>query len=68
VAGKVKRAIDTIIQQRAGGNQLLVTTTKAKLVLKGINPDVYSATSPDDPAVLAKLTQLAAELGIHLAV
>ena len=64
--GKIKRTIDTIIAQRARGNAVIASTTRTKLVLKGINPSLYTATSPDDPVVLGKLSSLARDLGICL--
>jgi hypothetical protein len=36
------------------------------LILKGVNPDRYTAESPDDPAVITKVLAIAAELGVHL--
>jgi hypothetical protein len=66
LAGKIKQAIDQIISERSKGNPTIATITKTKLVLKGIDPNRYSLTSEDDPAVIAKLKALAAELGISL--
>jgi hypothetical protein len=34
--------------------------------LKGFDPARYDATSPDDPMILARLRQVAAELNITL--
>ena len=58
--------IDTIITQRSKGNSTIALTTRTKLVLKGVNPDRFSATSADDPAVIAKLQTIAGELGVRL--
>ena len=66
MAGQIKQIIDTILQQRAKGSPSLVFTTKAKLVLKGVNPDRFTATSPDEAAVIAKVRAIAAELGVAL--
>ncbi|MDU2064506.1 MAG: hypothetical protein E6713_06645 [Sporomusaceae bacterium] len=66
MAGQIKSMCDKIIAQRASGNPTMEKITKTKLVLKGINPDQYTVNSPDDPAVLAKLTQVAKELGVTL--
>ncbi len=67
MAGQIKKMIDSIIQQRAKGNETIAITTKAKLTLKGLNPDSYSASSEDDPNVIAKLKVIAAELGVTVA-
>ncbi len=66
MAGQIKRIIDKIIQDRSDGNPTLAVTTSTKLVLKGVNPKAYDATSPDDPDILAKLKTIAAEMGVKL--
>jgi hypothetical protein len=66
MAGKIKKIIDTIITTRAKGNPVIETTTRVKLSIKGINPDLYSETSPDDPEVINKLKTIALEMGITL--
>lgn len=64
--GQIKSMVDRIIMERAKGDPILINTTKTKLMLKGINPDKYNASSPDDPAVIAKLQKLAQELNVKL--
>jgi hypothetical protein len=66
MAGSTKRLIDLIIERRAKGNPLLVDTTKAKLIFKGVNPDAFTALSPDDPVVETKIRIIAFELGVSL--
>ena len=66
MAGQIKRMIDTIIQERSKGNPTLVATTKTKIILKGINPDAFKATSDDDPKIIARVREIGAELGIKL--
>ncbi len=66
MAGQIKTMIDTIITQRSRGNAALANTTKTKLILKGIDPDKFMSTSPDDPALVARLKTLAAELSVTL--
>ena len=61
MAGVIKRMIDSIVEQRAEGNATIALTVQTKLVLKGVNPDKFNASSPDDPAVIAKLRTIAAE-------
>jgi len=62
MAGKIKQMIDTIIAQRSKGNSMLVGVVKTKLMLKGIDPNKFTAQSPDDPAILAKLEAIGREL------
>ena len=64
--GQIKRIIDTIIEQRARGNPTLRTTTKTKLILKGVNPDRFDLNSPDDPAMVARVKSIADELGVRV--
>lgn len=66
MAGKAKNLIESIIAQRSKGNPAIAKVVKAKFVLKGINPDDYSATSADDMAVIGKLEALAKELGVNV--
>jgi len=66
MAGQVKAMIDRIIEERSKGNPILATTTRTKLILKGLDPDKYDAGSPDDPMLIARLRDLAAELNISL--
>jgi hypothetical protein len=66
MAGEIKRMIDSIIDQRAKGNATVALATKTKLIFKGLNPDRFSGTSPDDPAILDKVRAAAAELGVQL--
>ncbi len=66
MAGQIRRMIDEIIGRRAKGSEVVAITTKAKINLKGINTDLYTATSSDDPEVIAKLRTIAIELGVSL--
>lgn len=66
MAGNVKRMIDLIIEQRSKGSPALIKLTKAKISLKGINPDKYTETSEDNPIAIEKLKALAEELNIKL--
>ncbi len=66
MSGTIRRMIDTLIEKKTRGNPALVESAKAKLILKGLNPDSYTPSSPDDPAVMEKLRGIAAEMGIPL--
>jgi len=66
MAGQIKRMIDSIVAQRAKGNPIVIQTTKAKLTLKGVRSDAFNDTSPDDPAVIAKLKTIAADFGLSV--
>lgn len=62
MAGQIKNMIDNIIEQRAQGNKVLEGVVKMKLILKGIDPKLYTSMSDDDPAIIAKLHNLMLEL------
>jgi hypothetical protein len=61
MAGKIKEMIDAFVNQRAQGNSVLEGVVKIKLILKGIDPKMYTTDSPDDPAMIAKLEELIRE-------
>jgi hypothetical protein len=62
MAGKIKQMIDSIINQRAKDNPMLVGVIKSKLMLKGIDPNKFTAASDDDPAIIAKLESVMKEM------
>jgi hypothetical protein len=64
--GKIKKLIDQIIQEKSGGKLVLANVTMTKLILKGINPQKFDEASSDDPAMIAKVTQVAKEMGVAL--
>lgn len=65
MSGKVKQLIDAIVSHRSRGNPTMAGFVRAKLMLKGINPDQHTDSSPDDPVVLRQLESLARELGVE---
>lgn len=62
VAGQIKRLIDDILKQNAKGDNTLLTLTRTKMILMGVNPAKYTESSEDDPLILTKLEKLAKEL------
>ena len=62
MAGKIRRMIDSVIQQRAMGNPMLEKIIKTKMILKGVNPNKYTLDSDDDPVILNKLENMLREL------
>jgi hypothetical protein len=61
MAGKIKLMIDAFVNQRAQGNTVLEGVVKIKLILKGIDPKIYTPESEDDPTIIAKLEELLKE-------
>jgi hypothetical protein len=64
MAGKIKAMCNKIIEKRANGSPVIEKLTKTKLVLKGINPDQFTASSPDDQLIIDKLLQIGKDLGV----
>ncbi len=66
MAGTVKQVLDAIIAARGKGNPVFADATRAKLILKGLNPAKFTETTPDDPAQVHKARQVAAEFGVRV--
>lgn len=59
MAGKIKTLINAIILERSMGDLVIAEMTKAKLILKGINPDKFDDSSDDDPEIIDMLLCIA---------
>lgn len=66
MSGQVHSTIQKIIASRSNGNPALAQATSTKLLMKGIDPSKWSASSPDDAAMLAKVKQAAADFGVSV--
>lgn len=64
MAGQIHRMIQSVITQKSKGNEVIANTVKTKMYLKGIAVDKYTALSPDDPAVMTKVREIAKEFGV----
>ena len=64
MAGQIHTMINQIITQKSRGNSIIASSVRTKMILKGISVDKYNAMSPDDPAVILKLKEIAKEFGI----
>lgn len=62
LAGKIKEIVENIILERSKGNPAIAEMTKAKFILKGINPDKYDKDSFDDPDIINKLLAISKQL------
>lgn len=65
MSGKIRRMIDTIIQERSKGNPVIIEMTKSKFILKGINPDKFDSNSVDDPIIIEKLLHISKEFNVE---
>lgn len=59
LAGKIKEMIEYMIQERSKGNPAIAEMTKAKFILKGLNPDKFNKNSFDDPIIIEKILNIA---------
>ena len=66
MAGQVRRMLDRIMKERAKGSTTLEMTTRTKLILKGLDPARFDAASPDDASTIARVREVAKDLGIAL--
>ncbi len=64
--GKIKELIDKLIDLRTKGDRGLVAPIKIKLIMKGIDPDIYDFSSPDNPVVIQRVMNIAKEMGFDL--
>jgi molybdopterin-guanine dinucleotide biosynthesis protein len=64
MSGRIKKMLDEIVQKKSGGKTVLVNVVMTKLILKGIDPSKFSASSPDDPVIIAKVATVAHEMGV----
>lgn len=66
MAGKIKYMINKIVEQNAKGDKTIESTTKTKLILRGINPNLYHDNTEDDQIVIEKLKKFAQELNLNI--
>lgn len=64
--GTIRRIIDRIKEVRSGGNSVVALTVETRLVLQGFDPERFGYDTPDDAARLARIRDIAAELGIDI--
>lgn len=64
MVGTAKVLIDSIIFNRAKGDNMVAATVRTKLALKGINCAKYKVDTPDDPKVIERLLAIARDFGI----
>ena len=48
MAGAVKQMVEEKYRQRANGEERIIASLKTRLILKGVYPDTFTETSPDN--------------------
>lgn len=66
MAGQVLSLINKLVDGRAKGNATVASTTRTKLLLKGIKAASWTPTSPDDPEMIARIQAVAKEMGVTI--
>ena len=61
MAGKIHKLIDDLVRLRANGRAGLSHFVRAHLVLTGIDPDQFDASSADDPEIVERLEKMIAD-------
>ncbi|MCC8165648.1 MAG: hypothetical protein LIQ31_05765 [Planctomycetes bacterium] len=64
--GKVKAMIEELIQLRTRGERALVAPLKIKLIMKGIDPDTFDDSTPDNPLIIQRVSTIAKEMGFDI--
>jgi hypothetical protein len=62
MAGRIRKMIDSIIEQRTKDNPMMAGVIKTKLALKGIDPTKFTPQSDDDPVIIGKLEAFLKEM------
>ncbi len=66
MSGQIKAMLAQLIHMRVGNNPLLEAPFKIKLIMKGVDPDLFDDRSPDDPAVIQRIKTIAKSMGQEL--
>lgn len=66
MAGQIKQLIDKLIELRTNGDRGLVAPLKIKLIMKGVDPDLFDANSLDNPLVIQRVKSIAKDMGFEM--
>ena len=64
--GKTKNLIDELIKKRANGDPFLESSTRIKLIMKGIDPKKIDDNTHDNPETIEKIYEVAKALNVSL--
>jgi hypothetical protein len=63
---KTKQLVEKLIWERSKGDPFTESSTRIKLIMKGIDPVKITDETPDDPQVIHKIREVAKALNISL--
>ena len=66
MTGTARKMIDTIIAEKAQGDKAIEKSIRVKLILGGIMVDKLTETTPDDPALINKIKNVATVYGVKI--
>jgi len=64
--GMICLMVRAFLEKRTEGRVHLVPSEKIKLIMKGIDPDQFTPSSPDDPIIIGRLRKIAQQMSIEL--
>jgi len=66
MTGTAKKMINLIIAEKAQGDKAIEKSIRVKLILGGIMVDKLTETTPDDPALINKIKNVATVYGVKI--
>ena len=66
MSGKVHFMLKTFFTKRTEGKEYLIASETIKLIMKGIDPALYTPETPDDLIIINRLRRIAREMSIQL--
>jgi hypothetical protein len=64
--GTARKLVDTIITEKANGDKAIEKSIRVKLILGGIMVDKLTSSTPDDPALINKIKNIASGYGVQV--
>lgn len=64
--GTVRKIIERIKEKRSGGNSVVALTVETRLVLQGFDPQRFEYDTADDAGRLARIAEIAEEMGVDI--
>jgi hypothetical protein len=62
--GRIRQMLDHILRDHSPDGRFRIQALQTKLLLRGIDPQAFTYQTPDDPAVLRQVQEIADRLGI----
>jgi len=66
MTGTARKMVDMIIAEKAQGDKAIEKSVRVKLILGGIMVDKLTESTPDDPALINKIKNVATVYGVNI--